>query len=241
MLSLFCIMNKLTQKALSLAESPFIHSARVLAVRVWEPDTVREIDLHLPDCNMSKWISTQHIKFKVGNFIYRDYTPAGWDAETRTCTLIIHTAHEGPGSRWGKLLQAGDTVTYLGVDSSRQQPAAGKRLVFLGDETSIGHFLALRQLAGDGSEIKGAVVLSEPHHRDEFGQYFSGWGLESLRKGDSRDYRELDAWLSGFAFSALGNTVFYLAGYGPEVVRLRKLLRQRGAAAGQVKAQGFWN
>jgi hypothetical protein len=34
------------------------------------------------------------------------------------------------------------------------------------------------------------------------------------------------------------NAVFYLAGYSREVVRLRRLLKQRGV---QVRAQGFWN
>jgi len=234
-------MNKLTQKALSLAESPFIHNARVLAVRVWEPDTVREIDLHLPDCNMNKWTSPQHIKFKVGNFIYRDYTPSGWDAETRTCTLIIHTGHEGPGSRWGKTLKTGDTVNYMGVESSHQQPVEGKPLVFLGDETAIGHFLALRQLAGESASIGGAVVLSEPHHRDEFGQYFFGWGLRSLEKGTTRNYKELDCWLMGLSLPLREDTVFYLAGYSPEIGRLRRLLRQKGVNPGQVKARGFWD
>ncbi len=231
-------MNKLTQKALTLAETPFIRSARVLAVRVWEPDTVREIDLHLPDCDMSKWNSAQHIKCKVDTLVYRDYTPTGWDAETRTCTLIIHTAHDGPGSRWGKRLRAGDTVAYLGVGSSHQQPTHGKPLVFLGDETAIGHFLALRQLAGDRAVIRGAIVLSEEHHRDEFDQYFSGWGLQPLGKASSREYVRLNEWVSQLNFSEYRDTVFYLAGYSPEVGRLRKLLKQQGM---QVKAQGFWD
>lgn len=229
-------MNKLTQKALSLAEIPFIRSAKVLAVRVWEPDTVREVDLHLPDCDVSKWTSTQHIKCKVASGVYRDYTPAGWDAETRTCTLILHTAHEGPGSRWAKQLQSGDTVTYLGVASSHQQPVKGKSLVFLGDETAIGHFLALQQLAGSGVAINGAVVMTEQHHRDEFGRYFSGWGLQSLQKRTPKNYGELEEWLGGLALP--GDSVFYLAGYSPEVGRLGKLLRKHGA---QVVARGFWD
>ncbi|MBS1664943.1 MAG: siderophore-interacting protein [Bacteroidetes bacterium] len=231
-------MNKLTQKALSLAEIPFIRSATVLAVRVWEPDTVREVDIHLPDCDVSKWTSTQHIKFKVDSGVYRDYTPAGWDGETRTCTIIMHTAHDGPGSRWAKQLHAGDTVMYLGVASSHQQPVKGKPLVFLGDETTIGHFLALQQLAGAGASINGALVMAEPHHRDEFGQYFLGWGLQSLRKGASRNYGELEGWLEDHAFSEQQDAVFYLAGYSPEVGRLRKLLRKKGV---QVVARGFWD
>jgi len=144
----------------------------------------------------------------------------------------------GPGSRWGKQLRTGDTVEYLGVGSSHQQPIAGKPLVFLGDETAIGHFLALRQLAGDRAVIGGAIVLSEKHHRDEFDQYYSGWGLQSLGKGASRKYEALDEWVEGACNFEHRDAVYYLAGYGPEVVRLRKLLKKRGM---QVKAQGFWD
>ena len=92
-------MNKLTEKAISLVGSTFGRQAVVLAIRAWEPGTVREIDLHLPDCNMSHWDKTLHLKCKVGSMAYRDYTPSGWDAETRTCTLLSHLAHDGPGSR----------------------------------------------------------------------------------------------------------------------------------------------
>src|SRR5215468_8368313 len=94
----------------------------VLAVRTWEPGSIREIDLHLPDVDMSGWTSAQHLKCKVGTLSYRDYTPLGWDAETSTCTLIIYTGHEGIGSQWARQLRAGEPLFYLGIGSSLQQP-----------------------------------------------------------------------------------------------------------------------
>jgi NADPH-dependent ferric siderophore reductase len=138
-------------------------------------------------------------------------------------------------------LKAGDTVSYLGVGSSQQEPAPGRPLVFLGDETAIGHFLALRQLAGSGAEICGAVTLSEEHHRDEFGQYFTGWEVQSLKKGEARDYGKLEEWIGGLDILRYRDAMFYLAGNSREVVRLRRLLRQMGVSPGRVKAQGFWN
>src|ERR1700761_9194326 len=171
-------MNKLTQKAIALAETPFLRTRKVLAVREWEPRSIREIDLHLPDCDMSKWTSAQHIKCKVGVLSYRDYTPSGWDSETHTCTLLIHAGHDGVGSHWAKALRPGDPITYRGVGSSHHQPSGDQSLCFLGDETSIGHFLALQQLAKPGVTIKGAIVLSEQHHQQEFHDYFSGWQVE---------------------------------------------------------------
>ncbi len=231
-------MNKLTERAIALVENPLTRTARVLAVREWQPGTIREIDLHLPDCDMSKWDVTQHIKCKVGTLAYRDYTPSGWDAETRTCTILIHVAHQGPGSNWGKQLRVGDRVSYLGVASSHQRPAPGKKMIFLGDETTIGHFLALQQLADKDAEIGGAILMEEPHHREEFDAYFSGWGLEPLQKDLS--YRSLDRWIEEKGISS-EDCVFYLAGYSPAVVRWRKLLRQKGMGGRQVKAQGFWD
>src|ERR1700722_15814905 len=174
-------MNKLTEKAISLVESPFLRSATVLAVRIWDPGTMREIDLHLPDCDMSKWDKTLHLKCKVGAWAYRDYTPAGWDAETHTCTIWVYAGHDGPGSRWVRQLMAGDTIAYRGVGSSHHQPSPGRPMVFLGDETTIGHFLAMRQLAGKDARISGAIARSEPHGREEFDSYFRDWDVKPLR------------------------------------------------------------
>ena len=233
-------MNKLTQKAIALAEAPFLRKGKVLAVRAWEPGSIREIDLHLPDCDMSKWTSAQHIKCKVGVLAYRDYTPSGWDAETHTCSLLIHAAHRGAGSSWAKDLQPGDSIFYRGPGSSHQQPVPARPLCFLGDETSIGHFLALQQLATPGVAINGAILLSEAHHRQEFHDYFSGWSVEPLQKAGDGGYRELDHWVDVLDPRDHRDTVFYLAGYGPGVDGLRKLLRRKGIAGSQVRAQGFW-
>ncbi len=233
-------MNKLTQKAIALAETPFLKRGEVLAVREWEPGSIREIDLHLPDCDMSRWTSAQHIKCKVGVLAYRDYTPSGWDADTHTCTLLIHAGHWGAGSSWALALGPGDTIFYRGPGSSHQQPLPARRLCFLGDETSIGHFLALQQLARPGVAISGAILLSEAHHRQEFNEYFSGWSLEPLLKSGDGDYSALDQWVSALDHQAHADTIFYLAGYGPGVHGLRRLLRQKGIDGSRVRAQGFW-
>lgn len=213
--------------------------ATVLGVRTWEPGSIREIDLHLPDCDMQDWTSAQHIKCKVGRLAYRDYTPLGWDAGTSTCTLLIHTGHEGMGSSWARQLRTGDSVVYRGIGSSHHQPVEGRELVFLGDESAIGHFLALQQLAQPGSVIAGAVALSEAHHRQEFHEYYLGWQLEPVSK--RADRRELEKWIEGWAPQEHRDAVFYLAGHIPSVLRLRKLLRRKGFERSQVLTQGFWD
>jgi NADPH-dependent ferric siderophore reductase len=218
----------------------FFRTATVLAVRAWEPGSIIEVDLHMPDCDMSKWNSAQHIKCKVGGLSYRDYTPSGWDAETHTCTLLIHVAHDGPGSRWARGLRTGDQLSYRKPESSHHHPVASK-MCFLGDETTIGHFLALQQLAKPGTAIGGAILLSEPHHQQEFHDYFRGWDVAPLRKQGDGDYRELGDWVGALDTREHADTVFYLAGYIPGVVDLRRQLRRKGFSGGQVKTQGFWD
>lgn len=234
-------MNKLTHATADLLERRWLKTAKVLAIREWDPATFLEIDLHLPDCDMSKWQVAQHMKCKVGTLAYRDYTPSGWDAETRTCTLFIDAGHEGQGSRWVKKLKTGDTVYYLGISSSHHQPAAGKRLVFLGDETAIGHFLSLQQLAGPQTRIDGAITIADKQHRHEFSRYFSNLGLQPLDKKSPGHYTAMEEWVSGLEVGDHDETVFYLAGYIPAVTRLRKILREKGYHRSQVRCQGFWD
>ena len=233
-------MNKLAHATVGLLERKWLKNATVLAIRAWEPATFFEIDLHMPDCDMSQWQEVQHMKCKVGPLSYRDYTPSGWDVETRTCTLFIDADHEGQGSRWVKNLQTGDRISYLGISSSHHHPAPGKRLVFLGDETTIGHFFALHQLAGLRAHVEGAITLAHKHHQDEFSHYFSQLGLQTLDKGDNGQYRKLEEWV-GDLRAGDNDTVFYLAGYSPAVVRMRKLLKGKGYSGNQVRAQGFWD
>lgn len=233
-------MKLLTQKAIALAETPFFRTAAVLAVRPWDPESILEIDLHLPECDMSRWTRAQHIRCKVGVLSYRDYSASGWDAETHTCTLLIHVAHDGPGSRWARSLRAGDTISYRKSESSHHQPVT-KQMCFLGDETAIGHFLALQQLAKPGASISGAVLLTEPHHQQEFHDYFPGWNVTPLSKREDGDYRQLSDWVDAIDRKEHADTVFYLAGYIPGVVDLRRRLRRQGIAGSRVETQGFWD
>jgi hypothetical protein len=61
-----------------------------------------ELDLHLPNVDMSKWVQIPRLKCRVDEdkILYRDYTPAKWDVTNRTCTLYI----ESRSSRSGQLL-----------------------------------------------------------------------------------------------------------------------------------------
>jgi NADPH-dependent ferric siderophore reductase len=222
------------EKKASFWERKLTRKGSVLAVRSWQPDHFLEIDVHLPGLNMHSWKDAQHIKCRVGSFAYRDYTPAGWDAGTSTCTLFIDAGHNGVGSAWARSLQAGDTLYYLGAGSSHQQPAANKRHVFVGDQSAIGHFAALQQLAGPQAAIEGAVVLEHEAYGEQLKAFLPRLTVQPLQKSDG----SLENWLQAFPYHE--QSVFYLVGNTAMVVALRKILKQQGYKGPQIKVQGFW-
>ena len=227
-------MNSIKRKAISIFENQLLKQGTVLAIRAWDPATFFEIDLHLPEVDMEKWSSVQHIKIKVGEYTYRDYTPALWETDIRTCTLCINTSHDGPGSQWVKSLKKGDQLSYIGVGSTFHKPVDGKRLLCLGDSSTIGHFLALKQLSAGRSDIYGAISLGASSHADAFNSYFDS-DLETV-KSKSWGFPLL-SWLEQHS---LTNEIVYIAGHSPTAIQLRKYIKDRKDFNGVIKVQGFW-
>jgi len=230
--------QKIRRKAGKLFENR-LQSGRVLEVRHWEPSTLIEVDLHLPFADIAQWNEIPYIKFRVDDFTFRDYTPSGWDAETSTCTIYIDAAHNGPGSRWAQQLKKDDVVGYLKIGSTYHSPVATSAVVALGDESSMGHLLALQKMVLPHTRFSGGLVIGNEHHRKLFHEYF--WSpLQPVPRKDIFGHHSLIEWVLEQQYS-LENTVFYLAGNNTMVAQLRKLLKNQGYPSGQIKVQGFWS
>jgi NADPH-dependent ferric siderophore reductase len=228
-------MSILKKKALGLFEKQFGKMAEVLEVRVWDPATFFEVDLHLPGVDMDKWQSVQHMKCKVAESTYRDYTPANWNAETQTCTLFVDAGHDGYGSKWVAGLKEGEQILYLGISTTFTKPLSASTLFCLGDSSAIGHFLALEQLAGRAN-VTGALVIREPEHRSAFQSFFDS-ALQAIPQRSKSNIDNLHNWLIEQQFS---DAAVYLAGHVPMVVELRKKIKALPGFKGPVKVQGFW-
>ncbi|OKS88532.1 siderophore-interacting protein [Mucilaginibacter polytrichastri] len=233
-------LSKIKGRAAKLLEGRMLHAGTVLEVRHWQPCTMLEIDLHLPIADMAQWAENiPYIKFKVADFTFRDYTPSGWDAETCTCTIFVDAAHNGPGSLWARNLQKGDNISYIKVGVTRHCPLGTSTIIGLGDESSLGHLLALQQTVIPSGRFTGAIVMANEGHRKLLGEYFPS-PLAPIARYDTYGHHSLIEWLVNQHYS-LDNTLFYLAGNNTMVDQLRKLLKQQGYASGQIKAQGFWS
>jgi NADPH-dependent ferric siderophore reductase len=225
------ILHKIKNRIHQVVDQQLLKHGRVLDVRSWSASPMIEIDLHLPATDMRQWNEVPYIKLGVGGLNFRKYTPFGWDAETCTCSLLVDASHEGPGSAWAAGLRAGDTVEYLKTDSTRQWPHASNRIVGLGDNSSLGHLLALRQLTSPVGRFEGAVVTDGEQTAALLGRYFLQPVVSFLHEAD------LMNWITDQRYSNK-NTSFYLTGNDELVIRLRQLLRGFGYT--DVQAKGFW-
>jgi len=226
------ILYKIRKKAGKIIENQLLKTGHVLDVRYWESADMIEIDLHLPTADMNNWNQIPYIKLCVNDFTFRDYTPFGWDAETATCSLLIDTDHDGPGSRWAKLLRTGDTIHYLKTESTRQMPHPTDFVVGLGDASSLGHLLALQQLTMPKARFDGAVLLPNPNCGKLLSEYFSS-PLHTLPTAS-----EITEWLLKQGYCT-AHTWFYLIGNDHFVSELRRLLKSLGHH--NIRVKGFWS
>lgn len=226
------ILQKIKQKAGKLIEDQLLHKGQVLEVRFWETSGLTEIELHLPGINMQDWTDVPYIKFRVDNFSFRDYTPFGWDAETSTCSLLIDTNHQGPGSRWARAHSIGDTVYFLKPESTRQTPHPTDCVVGIGDASSLGHLLALQQLTFPVSRFDSAIIIDGPQSGQILSNNFSP-ALNTMA-----NYDELAKWVERQGY-CINHTWFYLNGNHQMVIAIRKLLKNMGHT--HIKAKGFWS
>ncbi|MFL9845592.1 ferredoxin reductase domain-containing protein [Flavobacterium rhizosphaerae] len=222
----------------AILEKLFIKSGEIIDVRRWDGGNMYEIDVQLPKVDFGKWSKVKSIKCRVGNLHYTDYTPAIWNSEEKTCTLYIDTSHSGQGSNWAKLQQEGNIVHYLKIEDEKHIPL-GNHLVFLGDQTAIGHFCALKQLAAVQTQISGIITFNDQRTADAFLDNCA-WLPLTTSIGYESLYEETENFLNKNRFN-YDELVFYIVGNSEMVVRLRRSIKAHGISPVQIKSKGFWH
>jgi NADPH-dependent ferric siderophore reductase len=231
-------MTNILIKAASSLMEKMMHAALVTGVRVWQPATVYEIDLHLPWVDMNRWNTIQRVKCKVGDLDFRDYTPACWDAEEKQCTLYIEAGHDGAGSRWVQQLKPGDQVLLSAVHAA-QLPATEGKVLCLSDGSALGHFLALEQLTDrEKFPMETAVFL---HDRYQIPAHLSAknTGFEFLVTPDRDSTETLEHWCMSRDLASF--TSICIAGNSDMVRKLRRKLKSLPDVRARMYTYGFWS
>jgi len=224
-------------KAINLLERQITKPALVLETRAWHSGTFYEVDLHIPDADFSQFKGVSHIKCRVSPLTFRDYTISKWDDITKTCTLFVDAAHNGPGSTWVKTLSTQDQISYMQIETHRYPVMDQENYLFLGDQSTIGHFLALQQLATKKAQISGAVVINNKIHQEELRDYYPELSLTPVTLQQCHSQTIL-TWLQNQSVN--NYDMICLAGSSTMIVEVRQYLRKNGVPNNKIKTQGFW-
>lgn len=224
------ILQQIKKKAGRFIEKQILKTGYVLHIR--ESAGMIEIDLHLPFVDMRLWNQIPYIKFRVDELCFRDYTPYSWNSEESTCSLLIDTAHKGPGSLWAKQLKAGDNIKYLKIESTQQSPHPTALVVGLGDSSSLAHLIALQQLTLPVTRFDGAILLDNHQNEKLYKNYFHSPVNILLNRTEMVD------WLLKQNYCTI-HTWFCLTGNHHMVSELRGILKNLGHS--NIRVKGFWS
>jgi NADPH-dependent ferric siderophore reductase len=224
-------MNLVKRAAISLLENALAKTGTVISIRHWLPGTFVEVEVHFPEMSMDKWTVVQHMKVKVAEGVYRDYTPARWDAAEKTCILLVDAAQDGPGANWARNLEAGDAVVYVGVGSALHRPENSGAMYGLGDLSALGHFQALAQLTQ--LPVTTIIAAKDPQHRRYLDELPNVTHVLQHDKGGEA------ALLQWWHQHQPKDGTIYVAGHMYTCIALRKAIKA-GGFEGRIKVAGFW-
>lgn len=155
-------MPKLTERLADLASDAFLKSARVTEVSQLSPGFVK-VGLEAESFRGASWIPGAKLQFrpKRGALSLRTYTPIEWDGERGTTSLIAFTHGAGPAAGWFRQVAPGDPCEVFGPRGSIDLRDLPRRVVFVGDESSVGLACALTTLTKDVQHIFEAADPAE--------------------------------------------------------------------------------
>jgi NADPH-dependent ferric siderophore reductase len=230
--------NSIKKAVFNLIEKALIDEGEVLEVRHWEPATMVELVLYLPTVDMTKWKSIPRMKCKVGEFEYRDYSPATWNAARKQCTVLIETGHKGYGSAWAQQLRVGDTIQFSPA-STASLPSSEGHVLGPGDGSALGHFMALKQMTSSGRQPLDAFVYLNEVYTLPTSLVAEHGGFNFMMRKDADAAELLLKSVQGKDLT--GYSAVYIAGHIPMVQKVRKALKAVPGFRAKVFANGFWS
>jgi len=231
------MVNPIKKVFFDFIDKTITQQGQIRSVSKWESSEMYEIQVYLPGIDMQKWDTIPRIKVKVAEYEYRDYSPAIWNTAEKTCYLFIHASHNGRGSSWVKQLKTGQTFLFAPASAASVTRQKGPVLC-LGDETALGHFLALDQLTKT-EENPIDIHLSVNQNIVLPGHISMHNKLSFIKQENSESLFVFQRSLSNFNLSSYRS--IYLAGHIPMVQGLRKILKSDQNVNARITSNGFWS
>jgi ferric-chelate reductase (NADPH) len=150
----------ITSRLKDMAESALLTHAEVTTVDTVGDGFVR-ITVQSSDLRTVRWTAGTKVQVRLpgDTWTMRTYTPLYWDATTGRTELLAYRHGHGPASTWFGQVQPGDHIKFMGPRRSIEAPAAGERVLFVGDESSVALACAF---ATTGADIAHLFQAARP-------------------------------------------------------------------------------
>jgi ferric-chelate reductase (NADPH) len=228
----------ITQRVSDAAAGLLLRSATVTAVA--DHGDFRTIDLTGDRLGDVDWVPGDKIRIRAGALALRTYTPISWDRPAGRTRIIAYLHGHGPGSEWSRAARVGSSCHLRGPDRSVRLDRLSVPPVFVGDETSIGLLVALR----DRGTVAPAATLLEVAGAEGVGPVLTAYGIddaESFARGDGGSG-------AGALVAAVVETVrrrpdapLVLTGRAQTIAAIRRTLKAQGSADRPAVVKAYWD
>lgn len=218
--------------------SHYVHAVTVAETEYIHPDLRRVC--FTGDFQRIDFKVTQAVAFRVTDTHYRNYTPVTFDAVNGQCSVYFYLHAGGPGSRFARQLQVGDTVKMVEPRGRSLYRADSKYHFFFGDETSLGLFSSLtHEVHANNQEYFGVLELRDTCSAlpEQAGLMLDIVPRSEIPAANAIHYIDT---LHERVWQVWHTAVFYLTGNAHSIKAFRKALLGRGVAEKNIVVQPYW-
>ncbi|AZA84627.1 iron transporter [Chryseobacterium lactis] len=176
---------------------------------------------------------------RINDRDFRNYSPFNFNRETGTFDVVFHVHdHEAVGSHFVTQLSAGDSIKILLPRGKRFFEPNAKIHFSIGDETSLGSSLSIKEAAEEcGSLFICLHELEEAAALENLNLY----GYHSPKNSAMRMIEALTDFLREEKEAIYDDdVVFYLTGNGDRMSLIRKFLKAKGVSPRCIRSQAYW-
>lgn len=196
------------------------------------------ITLESPDFRNLEWTPGDKIQIALGSaFVARTYTPIQWCPEAGSTRILAYAHGSGPGSDWIRDLKVDDVCDVFGPRASLDVSWIPGPVLLVGDETSFGLAVAMRQQAYAATVEFLFEVTDTGESRRALDAVDFGPCRLIERQGDDGHLAEIETRLPALAASG---ATFILTGRSVTIQRLRRVLKDLDVPAERLMTKAYW-
>jgi ferric-chelate reductase (NADPH) len=231
-------VTPITQRVSAAAVGVLLRSATVTAVA--DHGDFRTIDLTGDRLRELDWVPGDKIRIRAGALALRTYTPISWDGPGGRTRIVAYLHGHGPGSEWSRAALVGSSCQLRGPDRSVRLDRLSVPPVFVGDETSMGLLLALR----DRSTLAAAATLLEVAGADGLGPVLAAYGIDDAAifvrgEGGPGARALVDAVVETVRHRP--DAPLVLTGRAQTIAVIRRTLKAQGSADHPTVVKAYWD